>query len=228
MNETAKTKKKGAASKNPTAAAVIYVIAAVLFVLPIIEWAGNFAGEVGPNPAWNFLNLPARLLALAGFVLMFYQFILGMRLPLFEKVFPRATNLKRHRTLGKVAFVLILLHAVMMAAFDYSMAGQFLFDTYRVLGLIAVICLVVGVIAAWFFKPLKLPRKVWRTLHLLGYVAFPLGFFHANTLGTEVLTGDLTVSLPFTAFVIIFAVLVLYRLFVYFRELAGARAKTAG
>ncbi len=228
MSEKVKSKKRGAGSKNPTAAAIIYVVAVVLLVLPITEWLGNAPREFGTSPELSFLNLPARLFALVGFVLMFYQFILGIRLPLLEKVFPRATNLKRHRMLGKVAFVLILLHAVMMLSYDYATFGQLLFERYRVIGMIAAACLVVGVVAAWFFKPLKLPTKAWRTLHLLGYVVFPLGFYHANSLGTEVITGEWTVQRPFTLFLIIYAVLLLYRIAIAVRTWSSGRTQPSG
>ena len=181
------------------------------------EWIGNAAFFYAETQDYTMLllNLPSRLFALIGFVLMFYQFVLGIRVPILETVFSRATNLKRHRTLGKAGFVLILLHGVLMLGYDYSIADQFIFDRYRIIGLVALGLLIVGVLAAWFFKPLKLSRKTWKTVHLLAYVAFPLGFIHGRALGTEFATGRWTVSALFNGLLAVYVLLLIYRLYVY-------------
>ncbi len=201
-------------SSQRAAAAVIYIIAIVLLAVPVIEWVAN-AAPFYADPydlALGLFNLPGRLFALVGFTLMFYQFILGVRIPALERVFSRATNLKRHQTLGKVGFILIVLHGIAILSYDWVLAGQFLFDLYRVLGMIALALLIIGVIPAWYFKKLKLPRKVWKTLHLSAYVVFPLGFFHARNLGTELATSWMVEGL-FTILFVVFCLIVLFRLY---------------
>ncbi len=206
-------------SGRDIAAAVIYLIAAVLLLLPVYEWLTNsyYFFLESREYALLLLNLPARLFALVGFVLMFFQFVLGMRLPAFEKVFSRAVNLKRHRALGKAGFILILLHGLMFLLYDYLVTGGLLFDPYRVVGMIALAVLIPAVIAAWHFKRLKLSRSTWRTLHLLAYVVFPLGFVHGRTLGVEFATGTWTVNALFSVLLAIYVLLLLYRLVVYLR-----------
>ncbi len=206
-------------SGRDVAAAVIYLIAAVLLLLPVFEWITNsyYFFLESREYALLLLNLPARLFALVGFVLMFYQFVLGMRLPVFEKVFSRAVNLKHHRTLGKAGFILILLHGLTFLLHDYLVAGRLLFDPYRVVGMVALAFLTPAVIAAWHFKRLKLSRNTWRTLHLFAYVVFPLGFIHGRNLGAEFATGTWTVNALFSVLLAIYVLLLLYRLAVYFR-----------
>jgi len=196
-----------------------YIVALALLVLPLIAWLENALPfyQAGGNLGFLLLQLPARLFALIGFVLMFFQFILGTRLPLWEKVVARAQNLKRHRTIGKIGFFLILLHGLMILIHDYISAGQLLFDTWRIVGIIALVLLIVAVIAAWFFRPLKLSRKAWRTIHLPAYVVFPLGFFHARALGTELATSpalDIQLLILFG----IYCVILVYRIYVTLRE----------
>ncbi len=210
-------RRKSATAVKPIATSVVYGPAILFLALPLYEWIGNAAFFYTETRDFTMLllNLPSRLFALIGFVLMFYQFVLGIRLPILETVFSRATNLKRHRTLGKAGFVLILLHGVLMLAYDYSIADQLIFDRYRIIGMVALVLLIVGVLAAWFFKPLKLSRKTWKTVHLLAYVAFPLGFIHGRALGTEFATGRWTVSVLFNGLLAVYVLLLIYRLYSY-------------
>ena len=210
-------RRKSATAVKPIAASVVYGPAILFLALPLYEWIGNAAFFYTETRDFTMLllNLPSRLFALIGFVLMFYQFVLGIRLPILETVFSRATNLKRHRTLGKAGFVLILLHGVLMLAYDYSIADQLIFDRYRIIGMVALVLLIVGVLAAWFFKPLTLSRKTWKTVHLLAYVAFPLGFIHGRALGTEFATGRWTVSVLFNGLLAVYVLLLIYRLYSY-------------
>ncbi len=223
-------KKKKKSTDKPAAAAAIYALAVVLLLLPVYEWLTNawYFYVATSEYLVFFLHLPARLFALVGFVLMFYQFVLGMRLPIIEKVFNRATNLKRHRTLGKIAFVLILLHGVLLLAFDYfGTFGELMFDTYRVIGMIAIVLMILAVIPAWYFRPLKLSRKTWTTIHLGGYVVFPLGFLHGRALGAEFSTGTWTVNVLFSALFAIYCLLLAYRLYLAYTSMGQPQAKTA-
>ena len=210
-------RRKSATAVKPIATSVVYGLAILFLALPLYEWIGNAAFFYTETRDFTMLllNLPSRLFALIGFVLMFYQFVLGIRLPVLETVFSRATNLKRHRTLGKAGFVLILLHGGLMLAYDYSIADQLIFDRYRIIGMVALVLLIVGVLAAWFFKPLKLSRKTWKTVHLLAYIAFPLGFIHGRALGTEFATGRWTVSVLFNGLLAVYVLLLMYRLYSY-------------
>lgn len=209
-------RRKARAAGKPIATSVIYALAFLFLALPVYEWIVNaafFYAETSDYPML-LLNLPSRAFALVGFVLMFYQFVLGVRIPALDALFTRATNLKRHRTLGKTGFVLILLHGVLMLAYDYSIADQFILDRYRIIGMVALGLLIMGVVAAWFFKPLKLSRRTWKTVHLLAYVAFPLGFIHGRALGTEFATGDWTVSALFNGLFALYVLLLIYRLYI--------------
>ncbi len=225
MSQTTKAKKPN--TDKPVAAAIIYALAILFLALPVYEWFSNawvMFAHGGDYPTM-LLNLPARLFALVGFTLMFYQFVLGIRTPLFEKVFKRPVNLKRHRRLGKVGFILILLHGLFLMLYDYLLAGRLLFDTYRIYGMTALALLIIAVIAAWFFTPLKLSRKVWKSVHLLAYIVFPLGFLHGRNLGTEFATGEWTVNALFNGLFAVFVLLVIYQLYNWsmsLRKTAGA------
>ena len=199
---------------------MIYAVALLLLALPVYEWLRNAYFFYTQTTEYLILTLylPARLFALVGLVLMFYQFVLGIRIPAFERVFSRVTNLKRHKTLGKIGFVLILLHGLLLMTFDYVNAGQLLFDVYRILGMSALTLLLIAVIAAWYFKPLKLSRKTWKGIHLLAYVVFPVGFIHGRGLGASFRSGTWTVNALFSALFAIYVLLVVFRLYTYARD----------
>ncbi len=213
---------KKSTTGKPFAAVVVYTIALVMLALPVYEWMSNawWFYQDGSDRVMMFINLPARLFALVGFLLMFFQFVLGIRNPVVEQVFNRATNLKRHRTLGKISFVLIMLHGLLIMTQDMIFAGRLLFDVYRVLGMLALLLLTAGVVAAWFYKPLKLSRTVWRRIHLTGYIVFPLGFIHSTNLGTEPATGRYTVYYLFSLWLVVYSILVVWKLYSVVR---GAR-----
>lgn len=193
------------------------VIAAVLVpLLPTVYWTISVAGEVtsgGDLPAILWIYHPARLLALVGFVMMFYQFVLGARLPVMEKIAPRARLLTQHRSLGKIGFILILLHGIIMLATDLIDYGRIVFTLPKLLGITALFLLIIAVIASWFFKPLKLQYNTWKKMHLLAYLVFPLVFFHAIMLGTTV-RGYIAVRVLFVLLMLVYTAVLVYRIMV--------------
>ncbi len=191
---------------SPLRAIVIFAAIAV----PLVP-AGFWLGELVPMmpapvqaPELGFSML-ARILALTGFVLMFYQFVLTARLPFLEAVLKRPGMIKSHRLIGKIGFLLMLAHGTILLAMD-----PFLY-TEKTLGLIALILLTVAVVAAWFFKPLKLSLKTWRSVHLLAYLVFPLVFVHAISLGATV-TGYRPVWWLFVVLFAGYCLIVAYRI----------------
>ncbi len=174
--------------KPPAAGRLLVAVAVAIPFLPVVAWAREAVQMYGMplDAAFLALYLPARVLALVGLTLMFYQFVLAARLAPLERWFSRAKLIKTHRNLGKVAYLLVLLHGVGMLAFDLAVAGMIPLWTEKTFGLIGLIVLTIAVLAAWFFKPLKLSLKQWRAIHLLTYAVFPLVVWHALALGTTV------------------------------------------
>ncbi len=191
----------------------IIIIAILIPLVPAGFWINNLAAMMpGPlqSAGLGFYML-ARLLGLLGFVLIFYQFVLTARLPFLEARLKRPKMVKTHRTLGKAGFVMVLLHGVVMLLLDPTLYLE------NTLGLIGLILLVVAVIAAWFFRPLKLSLKTWRAIHLLAYGVLPLVFIHAISLGSTVLAHR-PVWWLFVAMFAGYCLIVVYRIVRLFRE----------
>jgi predicted ferric reductase len=170
------------------ALAAAVAIALVILLIPAVAWTRESAHlyGIGLDGAFLAVYLPARLMALLGLTLMFFQFVLAARLPLVEKRFKRSSVVKTHRTVGKVAYLMVLLHGLGMLAFDLLSAGEIFLYRENTVGLVALVLLTFAVLAAWFFKPLKLSLKQWRTIHLFTYIVFPLVIWHALMLGSTV------------------------------------------
>lgn len=175
-------------NKPPAAARLLVAAAVAVPLLPVVAWAREAVQMYGMplDAAFLALYLPARVLALVGLTLMFYQFVLAARLARLERWYSRPRLIRTHRSLGKAAYLLVLLHGVGMLAFDLAVAGTIPLWTEKTFGLIGLLALTVAVLAAWFFKPLKLSLKQWRAIHLLTYLVFPLVVWHALAIGTTV------------------------------------------
>lgn len=202
------------ASSSVGARVILIVVAVAVPLVPLAFWLYELVPMM-PAPLQSFpfaLYLIARAFALTGFVLMFYQFVLSARLPFLESVFKRPKLMGTHRTVGKVGFILMLLHGVIL------LATEPVLYTEKTLGLVALILLTTGVTAAWFFKPLKLSLKTWRAVHLVAYLVFPLVFIHAISLGSTVLGYEPVYWL----FVVLFAG---YCLIVVYRVVRLVRAR---
>lgn len=182
---------QGASSSSKAALAGAIVVALAILSVPAFAWTREAAQFYGTDMGAAFLAvyLPARLMALLGLTLMFFQFVLAARIPAVEQRFKRANVLKVHRTAGKVAYLLVLLHGLGMLTFDLLSSGQIFLYLENTVGLVALTLLTAAVLAAWFFKPLKLPRKSWRAIHFLTYLVFPMVIWHALALGSTVNTA---------------------------------------
>ncbi|TVQ24475.1 MAG: hypothetical protein EA383_11135 [Spirochaetaceae bacterium] len=181
-----RTHRTSQTSRTTLAAAGLVTLAVLL--IPAVAWTRDAAQFYGTDMGGAFLGvyLPARLMALMGLTLMFFQFILSARLPFIESRFKRSSLLKTHRTAGKAAYLLVLLHGTGMLTFDLISSGEIFLYLENTVGLIALVLLTLAVLAAWFFKPLKLSRKHWRVIHFLTYLVFPMVVWHALALGSTV------------------------------------------
>ncbi len=203
-------------------------MAVLLPLIPLVELASQLGADLAGDefPAILAAYYPARAFALIGFALMFYQFVIGARLPIVEKVIDKRANLlKSHRTLGKWGGVLMLLHGVLLLIYDLYEAGQILFNFGKLLGVIGLFLILAAVIAAWWFKPLQFKYDTWKKIHLLAYIVFPIIFVHAFLLG-----GTLSQSIPtrvmFSAMFAVYLAIVGFKLFGPSHK-PGARKKKA-
>ena len=126
---------------------------------------------------------------------------------------PRFVSAELHRTLSLFAVSLLILHVVTAIADRYVTIGwtatmiPFL-SPYRTvavgLGTLAV-DIAAAVLATSVFRH-RLGLRVWRAVHWLGYLAFPLAFWHALRAGTDLRTGWVAAAIWGSAAAVVVAV----------------------
>lgn len=194
---------------------IILAIAIVLPLIPLIELASQLGADLAGDhfPPILAIYYPARVFALVGFTLMFYQFVIGAKLPVVEKIIDkRGKLLKTHRTLGKWGGILMLLHGLLLLMFDVAETGGLVWEPGRLLGITGLFLIIAAVVAAWWFKPLQFSYNTWKRIHLLAYAVFPIIFLHAFMLGSTV-QQSVPTHILFSAMFVIYLGIVGYKLF---------------
>lgn len=156
------------------------------------------------------------ILGLLSYILIWWQYILGIRpvAALLSKDF-LATN-KIHRLLGKYGFVFFVLHPVVLII-DFELRGFSLlnlsfanaYDTFIAFGKIAFALLIVIFITSVFLRN-TISWRSWKRIHFLNYIILPLIFFHSVNVGTAFANRGLELYWYLLFFVFIIATL--YRL----------------
>ena len=170
----------------------------------------------------RFLVTLSNVSGLVGAVMLFWQFILGIRyiVDIFEKDYFKVIDI--HTKLGKYGMLFVLFHPFLIA---YSYVKEILwvfapeelifppaagFDTHVVFGRMAFYLF----LAVWISSALlraKMKFRPWLYIHYLSYPLMLLVFLHAREIGSNVEANSVTSSL-WVAFMAIFFLLSLWRL----------------
>jgi predicted ferric reductase len=159
------------------------LFSAVAFCLAVsgLSWARSLT----PGLPWGvYLYEAGRLLALLAFVLMFFQFLLGSKIPWVERGMGPAALFKVHRRWGLIAFVLILCHPAFLLVSERLQGYASPTSALKVVGMVSLAALGAAVLAALLARRLHLKLKTWKRIHKAVYVVFPLGWVHSLIIGT--------------------------------------------
>lgn len=188
--------KKKAAKKMPESMRAVRwgigILAVAIPLLPITVWLHSvYPIYNAMGMGWfTMLYLPARALGLVGFVLMVYQFVMSSRFRIMETAFTRPVMFQLHKNLGIIGFLIILLHGLFMLLFDIIVAGEIQLGAPRIAGIIALVLLIIAIVVAIWWKPMKLSRKQWMAIHRLTYLVLPIALYHAISIGTTLQTSQ--------------------------------------
>lgn len=159
---------------------LLWIVAAVLLVIPVFFWSQLLSGaDLG-----GILYDGGRLLSLAGFVLIFIQYVLSARLKWLEKGIGQDKFFIIHRLSGIVGLVLILVHPAFLFSADLLWGIPFSIYPLKLVGVMALLCLVVTAGGALAYQALKCKYETWKALHWASYAILPLGFVHSFFLGS--------------------------------------------
>lgn len=167
---------------NTTKRNLLYVLAVVLLAIPVVEWARvSFLTVQWPTILYD----ASRVLAVLGFVVLFFQYVLASRVRAFERSLGLDRLIHAHRTTGIAALALLLLHGVLYTTYELAL-GFLSLGWQKLLGIGALLLLIVVAGAALLWKAWGWRYETWKRVHYASYVILPVGFLHALLLGTTV------------------------------------------
>lgn len=133
-----------------------------------------------------FMYSLSRLASLLGMVLFTVECILGARIKLIEVRFGQDQLIELHRKLGIAAVLFASFHSIFLLIIN---RGGFLKTTLNpgmTPGFIAFGLLILMTLYIVFDQVLHLKYEIWKNVHRLNYLIFPLAYLHSLLLGAGV------------------------------------------
>jgi predicted ferric reductase/mono/diheme cytochrome c family protein len=130
-----------------------------------------------------------RLLALVGFVLILFQYVLSARIKWIEKKIGLDKLFRIHRMCGIIGVTFIIVHPIFLITFgniqSYETSQSIIRPAAISIGVLtlAVLCVTGGV--ALLHRRLNLKYETWKGIHKANYIVFPLGFVHSLIIGSD-------------------------------------------
>lgn len=154
--------------------------------VPGISWARALM----PGLPWSvYLYEAGRLLALLGFVLILFQYVLISKIRWIERGLGPAALFKLHRRWGVTAFVLLVSHPALLILSERLQGYSSPMSPIKILGVLTLVVLSAAALAALLARRLHLKVRTWKTVHKAAYLVFPLGFVHSLLIGTTLQKG---------------------------------------
>lgn len=156
---------------------------AIFLVVPGLFWALTLTTGL---PGSVYLYELGKLMALAGFVLLTFQYVLSSGIPWIE----RGVGLDRlfgiHRKTGLIALILLLAHPVLFYVSEQLQGYQTPLSLLKLLGVAALLLLLVTTGAALLYGVVPAMRyETWKRVHTAGYAVFVLAFVHSTLIGSD-------------------------------------------
>jgi DMSO/TMAO reductase YedYZ heme-binding membrane subunit len=153
-----------------------------------------------PGLPWSvYLYDAGRLFALLAFVLILFQYVLVSRIRWIERGLGRVALLKLHRRWGVIAFVLILIHPVVLMLSERLQGYASPMSPVKILGLATLVVLSAAALSTLLSRRLRLKVQTWKKIHRAAYLVFPMGFAHSLLIGTTLQKGPSRALWPIMA-----------------------------
>jgi len=186
---------------------VLLAVMALFLAMPVVFWAQTLSGGL---PLGVYLYDAGRLLALVGFVFVFFQYVFSSKVRWLERGIGLDKLFGIHRTSGLIGLTLILIHPIPLFLSDIVQGYAPSISPLKLVGVVSLLIFVVAAGSAILYGRLRLKYETWKAIHWASYVALPLGFLHSLLLGSDL------VRPPLRTFWIVLAALyvaiVLYKL----------------
>jgi len=146
-----------------------------ILLLTFILWA---AGTDFSTFEDNYLRQVSLLLASLGLVMIFIQFVLVSRIKRIESGLGLDRMFRWHRFFGRAGLAGLTGHAVLIAAYRITAFGELFPTTFIWIGLLALVGFMITAALASTYRIIGLAYEIWRNIHLINYLLFPLVLIH--------------------------------------------------
>lgn len=161
---------------------LLIVVIAITALIPLAVWARTLSSGL---PASAYLYSGGRVLALVGFVMVFYQFVLSSKVRWLERGIGLDRMFAIHRVTGVLALILLVIHPAFLFASDLA-AGLIPTITPAKIGGAVTLTLLLAVAgAALLYRRLKWSYETWKRIHLASYLVLPAGLLHSLLFGSD-------------------------------------------
>lgn len=117
--------------------------------------------------------------AILGMLFFFVQYILSARVKILEDGFGLDKMLYLHQYFGRAAVFAFTIHGALVLNSQWRRLGHFNFTTYVIIGIVVLLAMYLTAGLASTYKFIRLPYQIWKNIHLINYVIFPLALLHA-------------------------------------------------
>ncbi|MFO7739929.1 MAG: ferric reductase-like transmembrane domain-containing protein [Desulfatiglandaceae bacterium] len=156
--------------------------------LAVLFWSRMVVGGL-PWPA--YLYDAGRLLALTGFVLITFQYVLSSRIQWIEKGIGLDNLFVIHRGCGAFGVLLLTAHPLLLLLSERLQGYATPLGFLKILGLVTLLLLWVTAGAVLIYGRIRIPYEAWKAVHRAGYAILPLAFFHSFLIGSTLQRGSM-------------------------------------
>jgi len=152
----------------------------------VVFWARALAGGL-PWPV--YLYEAGRVLALMGFVLIAFQYLLSSKIKWVEKGIGLDRLFGIHKRCGAIILGIASAHPLLLLLSERLQGYSTPIGLLKVLGLIALLGIWATAGAAILYGRIPFTYEAWKRVHLVGYFILPLAFFHSFLIGSTLQRG---------------------------------------
>lgn len=169
---------------------VLLVLMAFCVAFAVVFWARALAGGL-PWPV--YLYEAGRVLALMGFVLIAFQYLLSSKIKWVEKGIGLDRLFGIHKRCGAIILIIASAHPLLLLLSERLQGYSTPIGMMKALGMITLLCIWATAGAAILYGKIPFTYETWKRVHRVGYFILPVAFFHSFLIGSALQRGPMRV-----------------------------------